>query len=119
VLSTEDEAVVVAFHRHTLLPLDDCLYALQFTLPHSPAPACTAASSATASAGCRTPKVTSPTAPSSSANPIGYFHIDIAEVRAEQHSRPHRRMMANEQYRRSRDKAFQIWRQETCVQMAA
>ena len=25
VLSIEDEAVVVAFRRHTLLPLDDCL----------------------------------------------------------------------------------------------
>ncbi len=34
VLSTEDEAVVVAFRRHTLLPLDDCLYALQATIPH-------------------------------------------------------------------------------------
>ena len=29
VLSVEDEAIVVAFRRHTLLPLDDCLYALQ------------------------------------------------------------------------------------------
>ena len=29
VLSVEEEAVVVAFRRHTLLPLDDCLYALQ------------------------------------------------------------------------------------------
>jgi transposase len=29
VLTTEQEAVVVAFRRHTLLPLDDCLYALQ------------------------------------------------------------------------------------------
>ena len=29
VLSIEDEAVVIAFRRHTLLPLDDCLYALQ------------------------------------------------------------------------------------------
>ena len=28
VLSAEQEAVVVAFRRHTLLPLDDCLYAL-------------------------------------------------------------------------------------------
>jgi transposase-like protein len=28
VLSLEDEAVVVAFRQHTLLPLDDCLYAL-------------------------------------------------------------------------------------------
>ncbi len=34
VLSGEDEAIVVAFRRHTLLPLDDCLYALQPTLPH-------------------------------------------------------------------------------------
>ena len=28
VLSIEEEAIVVAFRRHTLLPLDDCLYAL-------------------------------------------------------------------------------------------
>lgn len=28
VLSVEEEATVVAFRRHTLLPLDDCLYAL-------------------------------------------------------------------------------------------
>src|ERR1700761_8509646 len=27
VLSVGDEAIVVAFRRHTLLPLDDCLYA--------------------------------------------------------------------------------------------
>ena len=33
-LSVEEEAVVVAFRRHTLLPLDDCLYALQPTIPH-------------------------------------------------------------------------------------
>src|SRR5919107_4345483 len=34
VLSVEDEAVLVAFRRHPLLPLDDCLYALQATIPH-------------------------------------------------------------------------------------
>jgi hypothetical protein len=28
VLTVEEEAVIVAFRRHTLLPLDDCLYAL-------------------------------------------------------------------------------------------
>jgi transposase-like protein len=33
-LTIEEEAVVVAFRRHTLLPLDDCLYALQATIPH-------------------------------------------------------------------------------------
>ena len=29
VLSAEEEALAVAFRKHTLLPLDDCLYALQ------------------------------------------------------------------------------------------
>jgi hypothetical protein len=33
VLTPEEEAIVVAFRRHTLLPLDDCLYALQATIP--------------------------------------------------------------------------------------
>lgn len=28
VLSLEEEAIIVAFRKHTLLPLDDCLYAL-------------------------------------------------------------------------------------------
>ena len=32
-LTIEEEAVVVAFRRHTLLPLDACLYALQATIP--------------------------------------------------------------------------------------
>ncbi|SFF39193.1 hypothetical protein SAMN05216566_14512, partial [Aureimonas phyllosphaerae] len=32
-LSEAEEAMVVAFRRHTLLPLDDCLYALQPTIP--------------------------------------------------------------------------------------
>lgn len=34
VLNEEEEATVVAFRRHTLLPLDDCLYALQPSIPH-------------------------------------------------------------------------------------
>jgi hypothetical protein len=34
VLSPEEEAVIVAFRRYTLLPLDDCLYSLQPTIPH-------------------------------------------------------------------------------------
>ena len=35
------------------------------------------------------------------------------------HFRPRRHLMRSDQYRRSRDKAFQIWQQETCAQMAA
>jgi hypothetical protein len=34
VLSLEEEAIIVAFRRLTLLPLGDCLY----TLPNNPAP---------------------------------------------------------------------------------
>src|SRR5436853_7761130 len=34
VLTPEQEAIIVAFRRHTLLPLDDCLYGLQPTIPH-------------------------------------------------------------------------------------
>jgi transposase-like protein len=33
VLTREEEALMVAFRRHTLLPLEDCLYSLQATLP--------------------------------------------------------------------------------------
>jgi hypothetical protein len=36
VLNREDEALLVAFRKHTLLPLDACLYALQATLPYLP-----------------------------------------------------------------------------------
>jgi hypothetical protein len=59
VRSPEEEAAAVAFRQHTPLPLDDCLYALQATIPrltrlHAAGAAsrrCTACSSATASAG--------------------------------------------------------------------
>jgi hypothetical protein len=34
VLSSKEEAIIVAFRKHTLLPLDDCLYALQATISH-------------------------------------------------------------------------------------
>jgi hypothetical protein len=33
-LTIEEEAIAVAFRKHTLLRLDDCLYALQATIPH-------------------------------------------------------------------------------------
>ena len=34
VLTPEEEAAIVAFRRYTLLPLDDCLYSLQASIPH-------------------------------------------------------------------------------------
>ena len=33
VLSADEETLILAFRRYTLLPLDDCLYALQPTIP--------------------------------------------------------------------------------------
>ena len=33
-LTAEEEDIIVRFRQHTLLPLDDCLYALQAQIPH-------------------------------------------------------------------------------------
>ena len=81
VLSIEEEAVIVAFRRHTLLPLDDCLYALQPTIPHltrSSLHRCLQRHGVS-----RLPQVEGEASPKRKfkAYPIGYFHIDIAEVR--------------------------------------
>ena len=71
------------FRRHTLLPLDDCLYALQATLPHltrSSLHRCLRHGISQlpdvegGTPGRRTFKT----------YPLGYFPIDIAEVRTEQ-----------------------------------
>jgi transposase InsO family protein len=84
VLSVEEEAIVVAFRRHTLLPLDDCLYALQATIPHltrSSLHRCLQRHGIS-----QLPKVGGEVAERRKfkAYPIGYFHIDIAEVRTAQ-----------------------------------
>ncbi|MBA7558535.1 hypothetical protein ES708_00139 [subsurface metagenome] len=80
VLSQEDEAVVVAFRRHTLLPLDDCLYALQATIPHltrSSLYRCLQRHGIS-----RLPEVDGdkPKRSRFKTYPLGYFHIDLAEV---------------------------------------
>jgi transposase InsO family protein len=84
VLSVEEEAVVVAFRRHTLLPLDDCLYALQPTIPHltrSSLHRCLQRNGIS-----QLPKVEGEASAKRQFKvyPIGYFHIDIAEVRTAQ-----------------------------------
>ena len=81
VLTIEEEAIVVAFRRHTLLPLDDCLYSLQATIPHlsrSSLHRCLQRHGIS-----RLPEVTGdrPDKKKFKSYPIGYFHIDIAEVR--------------------------------------
>ena len=79
----EEEAIIVAFRKHTLLPLDDCLYALQATIQHltrfpPPLPAAPRHLPLAGDGGREgiEEKV--------QANPIGLFHSDIAEVRTEE-----------------------------------
>jgi transposase InsO family protein len=84
VLSVENEAIIVAFRRHTLLPLDDCLYALQATIPHltrSSLHRCLQRHGIG-----RLPEVEGdkPAKKRFKAYPIGFFHIDIAEVQTAQ-----------------------------------
>ncbi len=84
VLSVEEEAIIVAFRKHTLLPLDDCLYALQPTIPHltlSSLHRCLQRHGIT-----RLPEVEGdkPDKRKFKRYPLGYVHIDIAEVRTEQ-----------------------------------
>ena len=84
VLTPEQEAMAVAFRKHTLLPLDDCLYALQATIPNL---------TRSALHRCfqrhgisRLPEIEGDKTARKAFRlyPIGYFHIDIAEVRTEE-----------------------------------
>jgi transposase InsO family protein len=84
VLTVEDEAIAVAFRKHTLLPLDDCLYALQATIPNltrSSLHRCYQRHGIS-----RLPEVEGdkPAKKAFKAYPIGFFHIDIAEVHTAQ-----------------------------------
>lgn len=74
----------MASRQHTLLPLDDCLYALQPTIPQL---------SRSALHRCyqrhgisRLPAVDghAPIKKKFKKYPIGYFHLDMAEVRTEE-----------------------------------
>src|SRR6267142_765431 len=83
-LSLADEAIIVAFRKHTLLPLDDCLYALQATIPHltrSSLHRCLKRHAIS-----RLPEIAGDKVAKKPFKryPIGYFHLDIAEVRTEE-----------------------------------
>jgi transposase-like protein len=84
VLNATEEALIVTFRQQTLLALDDCLYALQASIPHltrSSLHRCLQRHGLS-----RLPDVSG--LPRKKARfkkyPIGYFHIDIAEVQTEE-----------------------------------
>jgi transposase InsO family protein len=84
VLSPEDEAIIVAFRRHTLLPLDDCLYALQPTIPHLTRSSLHRCLQRHGISRLPDTNGNKPQRSRFKRYPIGFFHIDIAEVRTEQ-----------------------------------
>lgn len=83
VLSKEEEAACVAFRQQTLLSLDDCLYSLQSAIPHltrSSLHRCYQRHGIS-----RLPDVKDPQRKRKfKTYPIGFFHIDITEVRTEE-----------------------------------
>ena len=79
VLSAEEEALIVAFRRHTLLSLDDCLYALQATIPHLTRSSLHRLLQRHA-VNRLSQEETAATRRTFRAYPLGYFHVDLAEV---------------------------------------
>src|SRR3954453_10601391 len=82
VLSPEEEAMIVTFRRHTLLPLDDCLYGLQPTIPHltrSSLHRCLERHGIS-----RVPELEGEKPKTERFADYAIFHIDIAEVRTEE-----------------------------------
>ena len=84
VLTIDEEAVVVAFRRHTLLPLDDCLYALQATIPHLTRSSLHRCLQRHGISRLPDTDGDKPQRAKFKRYPIGFFHIDIAELRTEQ-----------------------------------
>jgi transposase InsO family protein len=80
VLSAAEEATVVAFRRHTLLPLDDCLYALQPSIPHLTRSALHRCLQRHGISRLPDVEGDKPKRQRFKRYPIGFFHMDIAEL---------------------------------------
>ena len=80
VLSVEDEAIIVAFRRYTLLPLDDCLYALQPIIPHLTRSSLHRCLQRHGISRLPETEGAKPSKKKFKTYPIGFFHIDIAEA---------------------------------------
>jgi hypothetical protein len=80
VLSPLEEAAIVAFRRLTLLPLDDCLYALQPSIPQLTRSSLHRCLQRHGIARLQEMQGQKPSRSRFKTYPIGYFHVDIAEV---------------------------------------
>ena len=79
-LTQAEEAAVVAFRRHTLLPLDDCLYALQPSIPQLTRSALHRCLQRHGISRLPDIEGDKPKRQRFKRYPIGFFHADIAEV---------------------------------------
>jgi len=79
-LTEAEEAAIIAFRRHTLLPLDDCLYALQPSIPHLTRSALHRCLQRNGISRLPDVEGDKPKRSKFKRYPIGFFHIDIAEV---------------------------------------
>jgi hypothetical protein len=99
VLTPEEEAIIVAFRRHALLPLDDCLYGLQPIIPHLTRSSLHRCLERPVSSADISPRDRAkpdgisrlaeiegdkPAKKRFANYPLGYFHIDLAEVSTEE-----------------------------------
>jgi transposase-like protein len=84
VLSIEEEAICVAFRKHTLLPLDDCLYALQSSIPILTRSSLHRLFKRHGISRLPEIQEDKKIKKKFKAYLIGYFHIDIAEVSTEE-----------------------------------
>jgi transposase InsO family protein len=80
-LNREEAALLVAFRKHTLLSLDDCLYAWQATRPHLTRSALHRCLQRHGISRLPDTEGDKPQKKTFKPYPIGYFHIEIAEVR--------------------------------------
>jgi hypothetical protein len=73
--------MIVALRRHTLLPLDDCLYALQPSISHLTRSLLHRCLQRHGISRLPDMEGDKPERQKFKRYPIGYFHIDIAELR--------------------------------------
>lgn len=83
VLTTEEEAIAVAFRQYTHPPLDDCRYALQETIPHL---SHSALHRLFQHHGISRLPAPEPAEKKKKFQdyPVGYLHVDFAEVQTEE-----------------------------------
>jgi transposase InsO family protein len=83
VLKAKEAAIAVAFRQHTQLPLDDCLYALQETIPHLSRSALHRLFQRQGISRLPAPEHAEQKKPFKD-YPIGYRHVDFAQVHTEE-----------------------------------